>query len=146
MTRIAPTRSTEVRADDVLVDARWRVGVRGSMTLSIVPGPERGAVTAIVVLGAERVIVAGRSEESELESRFTFQALSEHGVGDEVTGAGAEVVRAERRNLRRLSGFTASINLSVNASGGLPLFLTDLPTRLGLMGGTYVLESIRVRP
>ena len=77
MTRIAPTRSTEIRADDVLVDACWRVGVRGSMTLSILPGPERGAVTAVIVLGAERVIVAGRSEESELESRFTFQALSE---------------------------------------------------------------------
>ncbi len=146
MTRIAPTRSTEIRADDVLVDACWRVGVRGSMTLSILPGPERGAVTAVIVLGAERVIVAGRSEESELESRFTFQALSEHGSDDEVNRTGTEVVRAERRNLRRLSGFTASIHLSVNANGGSPLFLTDLPTRLGLMGGTYVLESIRVSP
>ena len=146
MTRIAPTRSTEIRADDVLVDACWRVCVRGSMTLSILPGPERGAVTAVIVLGAERVIVAGRSEESELESRFTFQALSEHGSDDEVNRTGTEVVRAERRNLRRLSGFTASINLSVNTNGGLPLVLTDLPTRLGLMGGTYVLESIRVSP
>jgi len=144
MTRIAPTRSTPVRTDDVLLDARWRLGVRGSMTLSILPGPERGAVTAVVVLGAERVIMAGRSEESDLESRFTFQALSEHGDDEGVTAGGGEDGRAERRNLRRLSGFTASISHGAIANGGAPLLLTDLPSRLSLMGGTYVLESIRV--
>lgn len=146
MTRIAPTRSTPVRTDDVLLDARWRLGVRGSLSLSVLPGPERGAVTAVVVLGSERVILAGRSEDSDLESRFTFQALSEHGDDDGVTQIGGESGRAERRNLRRLSGFTASISHTATTGDGAPIVLTDLPSQLCLMGGTYVLESIRVAP
>lgn len=153
MTRIAPTRSTEVRADDVLVDARWRVGVRGSMTLSIVPGPERGAVTAVLVLGSERVVLAGRSEESDLEVRFTFEAVPERQEDPATQIARTDdpkasrpngpLPAANRRNLRRLSGFKASVCHGASVDGGAPLFLTDLAQRLDLMGGTYVLESIR---
>ena len=153
MTRIAPTRSSDIRANDALVDARWRIGVRGSMALSILPGPERGAVTAILMLGSERVVIAGRAEESDLEVRFAFEAVPER---EEDSGAGIAQIgepkasrlsgspdAAGRPNLRRLSGFKASVCHNASAESGAPLFLTDLPHRLGLKGGTYVLDSIR---
>ena len=38
-------------------------------------------------------------------------------------------------------GFTVTI---VTLDSGQPLLLTDLPTQLGLMGGTYTVDSIRL--
>ncbi|MEY2715715.1 MAG: hypothetical protein RIT24_2058 [Planctomycetota bacterium] len=152
MTRIAPTRSSEIRANDALVDARWRIRVRDAMALSILPGPERGAVTAILMLGSERVVIAGRAEESDLEVRFTFEAVPELAddsaagvaqIGDARASRLSEYRPAEDRpNLRRLSGFRASVSHGAPADNEAPLFLTDLPHKLGLMGGTYVLDSI----
>lgn len=144
MTRIAPRSSPSMQASQSLLDARWRVGVRGSLTLAVLQGAHAEAAIAVVVLGSERFVLEGTVEDSGREVHFAFFADSDHSP---TSATVAPVVMPENPSdtgsQRLLVAFRVDLcpNPSVSESGRI--LLTDLPTRLGLLGGTYVLESIR---
>ena len=144
MTRMAPRSSAGLHASQSLLDVRWRVGVRGSLTLTVLPGGDAESAVAIIVFGSDRFVLAGKVDDATREVRFAFSATSDgrritedhdcHGMPENPVTSGRQAC---------FDGF----NLAVCANPGAPepdrLLLTDLPTQLGLMGGTYVLESIR---
>jgi hypothetical protein len=83
-----------------------------------------------VVLDTVRWLLRGTVDESAHEVRFTVRsALEAENGGD----------RAEPEAL-----VGATITLCTASADGA-LLLTDVPQRLGLKGGTYVLASIRSR-
>lgn len=144
MTRVAPGSSASIRAAQSLLEARWRVGARGSLALGISQGAHSDSVVAVVVLGSERFVLEGQMAESLREVRFSFAAAS-GGAQSAARGIGGEPPENSlaSRGPRHIDGFTAALCASPSASESDRVLLTDLPTRLGLIGGTYVLESIR---
>jgi|GEM_PF-1784228 len=148
MTRIAPRSSAGLQASQCLVEARWRVGVRGSLSVTVLQGPEADSAVAIVVLGSDRVVLAGEIEDSAREVRFAFSAPSIDSplsLAEGVDGMpeNHSSLRSQSRPAARLDRFALALCPSPAPSESDRLLLTDLPTRLGLLGGTYVLDSIR---
>lgn len=148
MTRVATGSSTSIRAVETLAEARWRVGVRGSLSLSISHGTSDDTVVTLVVLGSERFVLEGRMDESAWEVRFAFPgspgqspSAARRGVGEPPENPPAS--RGPRRVELVTEGLSVSFCANPAGSGADRVLLTDLPARLGLMGGTYVLESIR---
>lgn len=154
MTRIARSANAPARSVDALLHARWRVGLQGSLELSLSPHPGthdglsaapsllksaiettiETTVEATVVLDTARWTLLGTLQETDCETLFTVRSA----------------VAAENGDLRAapdaLLGATVTLCEPFDRSAGdTALLLTDLPQRLGLMGGTYVLESIRAR-
>ena len=141
MTRVARSTSASARRVDSVLHARWRVGLCGSLELTIAPAVgvqgDGLAVASVVltsapalVLGASRWTLLGALEESGLEAVFVVHSVTQAENG------------APEAASCPLEGSTVTV---CDPSSDSPLVLTDLPQRLGLKGGTYVLESIHAR-
>ena len=145
MTRVARSTSASARRVDSVLHARWRVGLCGSLELTIAPAVgvqgDGLAVASVVltsapalVLGASRWTLLGALEESGLEAVFVVHSVTQAENG------------APEAASCPLEGFLEGSTVTVcDPSSDSPLVLTDLPQRLGLKGGTYVLESIHAR-
>lgn len=152
MTRFARSTKGPARSVDALLHARWRVGLHGSLELRLSPRAgtrdRLAAAPSLLEAGVEAVLevtleaksvldtarwtLLGTLQETDCETRFTVDS----------------VVEAENGSLRTapeaLLGATLTLcEPSDGSADDAALLLTDLPQRLGLMGGTYVLESIR---
>jgi hypothetical protein len=139
MTRMAPTprttsrnASVELSASTHAVSARWRLGLRGTLTLVISDAGRDGVARATASImrspdAAARVVELrahlDASECGATETRWTLTSIDR----DTPISARAALVR------------TATLDAG-------HLLLTDLPEALGLQGGTYVLESLDVTP
>ena len=149
MTRIAPRSSPSMQASQSLLDARWRVGVRGSLALTVLPGADAESAIAVVVIGSERFVLDGQTDDSGREVRFAFSVGSDARTAPYASADGAMPENpmpensADPHRQTQFDGFTLALCPNPSASESGRVLLTDLPTRLGLMGGTYVLESIR---
>jgi len=117
VTRISPGRARRSSGDSVLLDARWRVGQGSALTVAIEAGPD-----------ARSASVAVRTPDG-----------AEHIVPAILDGcAGEWTVRAQAAG--GIPAFTLSCIFREDAPA---LVVTDLPARLGLMGGTYEIEPQR---
>lgn len=117
-----------------LLSAIWRVGARGTLRLRVEPMDGACAVRATV----------------ELDSRTRAAFTMEGTMRDESTGEPG----CETRFVFTLPGALEPANgaphtphacsVSVCTVDGMgPVLLTDLPSQLGLQGGTYVVESLQ---
>ena len=144
MTRMAPRSSAGLHARQGLLDVRWRVGVRGSLTLTVLPGAEAESAVAIIVFGSDRFVLAGKVDDDAREVRFAFSVTSEDcRLTDDAPCLGMPENPVASGRLECFDGFKLAVCVHPGAPESDRLLLTDLPTQLGLMGGTYVLESIR---
>ena len=122
-TRSAPTDRATDGSTDMLLSARWRVGLRGHMSLMIQPG-----VAELTLTKDPESVDAGANWTRSLVCTF-----------------------AESRDERLVTLTSAADGLCVtlalpNGVDGSTLLITDLPERIGLRGGTYVLEQLTLAP
>ena len=150
MTRMAPKptgytrRAAESSPPDATATLRWRTGRNGLLACTVgrlhddaVSG-DSGVADRLSVrvewrrgtLGALRTAPLGQGSEPTTE---VLSGRAQTSVGD----AGCTISIALCRGQ---SVVEASLAL-VQRDGADPLVLTDLPVRLGLRGGTYVLEK-----
>lgn len=131
-TATSRTAAVELRTGTHVVSARWRLGLRGTLTLEVHDVGRDGVARATASIarsrdtGARVVELRAQLDATECggaELRWTLTSISE---GSPIS-ARAALVRAS----------------SLDAA---PLLVTDLPEALGLQGGTYVLESLVVTP
>jgi len=121
VTRISPGRPRVTPVDaaiaeGVLLEARWRVGPNRTLLLLVsgVDSSSQATVRVCTPEGCEFRMAAAIAAEA---SEWTLHAEA---------GAGSPA-------------FTLAC---VARAGGAPLIITDLPARLGLVGGTYELERV----
>jgi hypothetical protein len=133
MTRIASSDRRRTAAACPFFDVRWRVGVRGRLNL---------------------IVRAAREAADTSDQRVRVEVTLDHD-GGRLHAAFDGSIRMDRSD----SGTDATIEFSLTEphrgecratlllrDGITPVLLTDLPTRLGLRGGTYVVEQLRIEP
>lgn len=159
MTRLArnapAARPTE---QGFALHVRWRVGARGLLTLVV---REAASESAEVTLSADAPtpsvrrwtmsLVSPIAPRSRASVRHDGGNMAGDGHGgnaarqpgtDRSRGAGVE--HGELNYALRSSDGTVSAQVTiVHTADAGALLLTDLPERLGLMGGTYVVESLQ---
>lgn len=129
MTRVAPRSAHDFGSSTPRMLVRWRVGAKDSLQVwidapaELEPGHDgsRSMVSAIVTIGASRAVFDGHLEEDQSELRFVS----------------APPAASSDRSVRCSGAFFLAL---CDGPGAEPVVLTDLPTRLGLTGGTYVLD------
>ena len=125
MTRVAGSAAAHAPVHRARIDARWRVGVRGQLHLRVRSGPRPEQLVAEVSLGHFRWLFSGTCTVSMHEFRCEF----------------VEVGAPENEGQPSAGSCTVAL---CTREGAEALLITNLPERLGIKGGTYVLESIRV--
>ena len=131
MTQFARRTAATGSDSSVVLAAQWRVGVRGSLRLTVQRTDDDGAVRACVELDARRrvsAVLSGAAVDSEGELRLV---LAPAAAGDTDNTA--------------LDGHHPCVIAVCAVDGAAPVLITDLPARIGLGGGTYVLESLQAR-
>ena len=139
MTRMAPTprttsrnASVELSASTHVVSARWRLGLRGTLTLVIHEAGRDG------VARATASIVRSRDAAPRVAE------LHAHLDASDCDAAEARWLLTSMDESKSVSARAALVRTATLDAGHL--LLTDLPEALGLQGGTYVLESLDVTP
>ena len=154
----APARAG---AQSLQLTVRWRIGRNGSLVLALEPsgcsvrvaitltpdGDRRGLAREVMSRGNG---FGGDFRRAELSA----QALRYNGQGEIVRAAGEWTIatsfaRQPDVDLHHAgfsesvapAEFTARLSVIEIASGDRPLILTDLPSRIGLAGGTYALDE-----
>ena len=124
MTRLAP--SAPPQSEDgtpALLHAAWRVGARGSLSLCLHEQTTNGIEGVVTITSDDAASSTMRMCVQAVNAVFAYERAFAFVCDDSA--------------LR----FTVTI---VTLDSGQPLLLTDLPTQLGLMGGTYTVDSIRL--
>lgn len=131
MTRMAP-RPTRVAFTEPAIRSasfRWRVGLRGSLAVSLSAAPIDGALQGTVELAdglacgvVATILCSGRTNQCDLET--VLEIVLHADAGDRTTSI--TVLHPTMRSNRDL------------------ILLTDLPAVMGLRGGTYALEQVLV--
>jgi hypothetical protein len=140
---------------------RWRVGARGLLTLVV---RNAASTSAEVTLSADAATpsvrrwtmslvppaspIAPGSRASARSDVGHFAGSVHNGNEDRQHGTdrsrGAGVEHGELNYALRSSDGSVSAQVTiVHTADAGALLLTDLPERLGLMGGTYVVESLQ---
>jgi len=129
MTRLArnapPSRPAE---HGFALHVRWRVGARGLLTLVI---RDATSASAEVTLSADAAAPSVR--------RWSMAIVAPAPRRDRDAGQDRDECRYALRSGD--GAVSAQVTIVPTADTGA-LLLTDLPARLGLMGGTYVVESL----
>lgn len=131
MTRMAPRPSRIAIREPSLrsVVVRWRVGLRGSLVLSLSMDGFDGAIRGEALLAD--AMAPGSQTSYPLEGHLSFGSQE----------ATMELTLPTDKGERKAS-------VTLLASGNVPMdglvVLTDLPVVLGLRGGTYVVDDVRV--
>jgi hypothetical protein len=116
--------------------ARWRVGLRGTVVLSIDSGAASGEFSGTIAVSAVADAMLDAHRGSSHEGLHALRGRLGQHAGEmqiEITSCGiASAVGA------------CCVVIGADESDRPPLLLTGVPTALGLRGGTYVLEHVRV--
>lgn len=161
--RPAPHRAAPAPAgsQSVQLTVRWRIGRSGSLVLAL--EPTGGLVRVAITLTpdgdrrglARDVMSRGSAPGGDLSKAVpSAQALHYIGEGEIVRSADEWTIaaRVSRRpdvdlhhdefgESRAPADFAARLSVIEIESGERPLILTDLPSRIGLAGGTYALHE-----
>lgn len=124
----------ETRDLGAFLTIRWRIGKTGSILLRVTAvDPRCDSARSSGRLAAEATL---RLPESRLAAPASSETLA--GDATVVTNSAESLVRI------RLRGRTNPIEtiVSVVHTGTSLVILSDLPARLGLRGGTYVVEKV----
>jgi hypothetical protein len=132
MTRMAPTsralrtaRTAAEHASATVLAARWRVGLRGRLVVALCIDPDSNGL-----IGSVELADAGNDAP---DGTHTVRAI--------VSRAAGEVcVEVTESSEARLAGVRCTVIGCTDPRA--PLLLTDLPSALGMRGGTYVLEHV----
>lgn len=165
--RPAPQRAAPARAgaQSVQLTVRWRIGRNGSLVLALEPsgcsvrvaitltpdGDRRGLAREVMSRGNG---FGGDFRRAQPSAQPSAQVLRYTGQGEIVRAAGEWTIATSFTRQPDVdlhhggfsesvapAEFTARLSVIEIASGDRPLILTDLPSRIGLAGGTYALDE-----